>query len=119
MIRISRDNYIAALRCRAFGQVLHSGNEGTGCVNDFGGTLLQLALHLRRDAMRPNDRDRMAVSFRGCIDRGYALFTESLHLLRVMIPRPERANWSAVLFQRVFDHLNGTLDAKTKPVFVS
>jgi hypothetical protein len=50
-------------------------------------------------------------------DRRDTLFAQPLHLLFVMDERAE-ASHSVAAIESVFDHLDGSLDAKTKSVFV-
>src|SRR6266404_1447121 len=84
MIGIAGHHNITALLCRPFGEMLNSGDEGTGCVNDLGCTLFQLVLHLGRNAVRANDCDGVAISFTWSINGRYAFTAQALHLLRVV-----------------------------------
>jgi hypothetical protein len=84
MIRIAGDDYVSTLPGSSLGKMLHSRNEWAGGVNYFGCAFFQLALHLRCDAMSPDDGDRVGISFFGGINSRYSTRSESFHLLSVV-----------------------------------
>jgi hypothetical protein len=110
-------NVTAFLR-GALGQSLHPRDERTGCVDDQGRALLELNLDQRRNTMRANHGNLVGANFRGRFDGGHAFAFQAFHFLRVVNQRAQGAHGRAN-FQRVLNHLNGALDAKTKPEFFS
>ncbi len=63
MIRITGDDDIASLARGSFREMLYACDEWAGCVDHFGGAFFELALHLRGDAVRANNGNRVGVSF--------------------------------------------------------
>ena len=118
MIGISGDDDVTALACRAFCKMLHARNKRTGRIDYFRGALLEFVLHLRRHAVRTNDRDRIGVGFFRGIDRRDALRAETFHLLRVVNQWTEGANRPRAFFDHLFDHLDRSFNAETESVFV-
>jgi hypothetical protein len=98
--------------------MLNPGNKRAGRINHVRRALFQLALDLRRDAVRADDSRRPGIGFRRRTDGRHTFGFEPLHLLRVVNQRAERANLDA-LRERVFDHIHGALHAETETVFFS
>ena len=63
MIRIAGDDHVAAVFCRAFGQMLHPGNKRTGGIDNFCRAAFQVSLHLRRYTVGANHCDSVAICF--------------------------------------------------------
>jgi hypothetical protein len=69
MIRITGYNHISAVFGSAFGEMLNSGNEGTGGINNFRGPSFKITLNLRRYAVGANYRDGVGVGLAWLVNR--------------------------------------------------
>src|ERR1041385_3891518 len=99
--------------------MLHARHKRARRVDHFRSTSLQLALNLWCDAMCANHRDGVGVSFVGRVDCRDSASAEPFHLLRVVNQWSKRANRAHAFFDRLLDHFDGALDAKTESEFVS
>jgi hypothetical protein len=117
MIRIASNNNISTLLRRSLREVLHPSDKRAGSIDHFCGSLFQIVLHLRRNAVSPDYSNGFAVCFDRGVNSGNSQAAESFHLLGVVDQWTKRTNWSNAFCDGVLDHFHGPLDAKTESEF--
>jgi hypothetical protein len=117
MVRTAGDYNVAAFLGGALSQTLHASHEWAGRVHYQGGALLELDLDQGRHAVRANDGYFVLAHLASRFDGGHAFAFQASHFLRVVNQRAQSA-YRRANFQRVLNHFDGALDAKTKSEFV-
>jgi hypothetical protein len=117
MVWAADDDHMTVLCGSSCGQFLDPSHERAGCVDHFGRLFLKLPLNLGCNAMSPNYSGFASLDLNGFLDGRHTFVSESLHFLWIMDQRTECPDGGTVR-NGFFDHFNGTLNAKTKTVFV-
>jgi hypothetical protein len=117
MVRTAYNNDMPVSLSGPGSQLLDSGNERAGRIDNLRSRFFQFLLDLRRYTMCANNCGFTSADLHGFADRRDTIFPKPLHLLVIMDERPEASD-GFTLFQSPFDHLDSPLDAKTKPVFI-